>query len=185
MIRDLTAQGSLGALRDFFLDEKILICFNGPTTRTLISEIGIALKEHIASSRDSMSVAMDVFSVYIEMSQNIRHYSSKCNYRELDSTATVVIGESADLRYVVAAGNVVELEDGRQLMARLSYLASLDKGALKQLYKEQLRRPRTEGATTGAGIGLIDVARKSSSPIQCNLDPLEDGRAFFTLRVTI
>ncbi|MFZ9849195.1 MAG: biofilm regulation protein kinase SiaB [Vulcanococcus sp.] len=185
MALSLTTNRSLSSLRDFFSAERILICFNGPTSRTLISEIGVALKEHIESSNDSLSAAMDVFSVYIEMSQNIRHYSAARAFSEADATATVVIAETADGHYVVSAGNVVESADGQGLVQRVATLASLDKAALKALYKEQLRQPRVEGASTGAGLGLIDVARKSSAPLQCSLDELDAGKAFFTIRATI
>jgi hypothetical protein len=185
MAPPLSTNHSLASLRDFFSSERILICFNGPISRTLISEIGVALKEHIESSSDSVSAAMDVFSVYIEMSQNIRHYSTANAYSEAEATATVVIAETAEGRYVVSAGNVVELEDGRSLLERVSTLRQLDKAQLKALYKEQLRQPRREGAATGAGLGLIDVARKSSAPLQCSLDELDAGKAFFTIRATI
>jgi len=180
-----TTHRSLASLRDFFSAERILICFNGPISRTLISEIGIALKEHIHSTRQSMSSAMDVFSVYIEMSQNIRHYTSSQCYSEPEATATVVIAESGDRTYVVSAGNVVERADGVALVERVKQLASLDKLELKSLYKQQLRSPRDTTLASGAGLGLIDVARKSSAPLECSLDFLEAGKAFFTLRATI
>ena len=128
---------------------------------------------------------MDVFSVYIEMSQNIRHYSAARGYREPEATATVVIAETADGHYVVSAGNVVELADGEALLERVTGLAMLDKQQLKQLYKDQLRQPRLEGATSGAGLGLIDVARKTTAPLQCSLDPLNAGQVFLTIRATI
>ena len=185
MDSSLTTNRSLASLRDFFSAERILICFNGPTSRTLISEIGVALKEHIESSSDSLSAAMDVFSVYIEMSQNIRHYASAMGYVEPDATATVVIAETSGGHYVVSAGNIVQAADGQSLVDRVTSLAELDKQQLKALYKEQLRRPRQEGASTGAGLGLIDVARKSSAPLQCSLDALDAGKAFFTIRATI
>lgn len=185
MAAPLTTHQSLSSLRDFFTNERILICFNGPISRVLISEIGVALKEHIESTRDSLSTPMDVFSVYIEMSQNIRHYSSSRGYLEPDATATVVIAESVEGRYVVSAGNVVELADGETLLERVHHLASLDKPALKQLYKQQLRQPREPGAASGAGLGLIDVARKASEPLHGSLDHLAAGKAFFTLRAII
>jgi hypothetical protein len=56
---------------------------------------------------------------------------------------------------------------------------------LKSLYKQQLRMPRDAELASGAGLGLIDVARKSSAPLECSLDLLEAGKAFFTLRATI
>ena len=180
-----TTSQSLSSLRDFFTAERILICFNGPTSRTLIGEIGVALKEHIESTTDCMSAAMDVFSVYIEMSQNIRHYTSAMGYDEQDSAATVVIAETATDRYVVSAGNMIDVADGHRLVERIHNLARLDKAELKALYKEQLRKPREEGAVTGAGLGLIDIARKASEPLQASLDQLDGSKAFFTLRATI
>lgn len=97
----------------------------------------------------------------------------------------MVIAESAQGSYVVSAGNVVEDADGQRLLERVSQLASLDKAELKSLYKEQLRRPRDEQQSSGAGLGLIEIARKTTAPLECSLDPLEAGRAFFTLRATI
>ncbi len=185
MTTSLSTLRSLASLRDFFSSERILICFNGPISRTLISEIGTALKEHIESTRECTTAAMDVFSVYIEISQNIRHYSARNDYVEPESTATVVIAESGDGHYIVSAGNVVEYADGEALQERIAALTALDKTELKALYKQQLRQPRSEGSTSGAGLGLIEVARKSTAPLLCSLDRLEAGRAFFTLRATI
>lgn len=176
---------SLSSLRDFFFDEKILICFNGPTSRTLIGEIGIALKEHIESATDSLSSATDVFGVYIEMSQNIRHYAAERGYSDNESTATVLIAETPSGHYIVSAGNLVELSDGQRLVERIGELSQLDKQQLKLLYKQQLRQPRAEGASSGAGLGLIEVARKCSSPLTCSLDLLGTGKGFFTLRAII
>lgn len=185
MTTSFTTHRSLASLRDFFSAERILICFNGPISRTLISEIGIALKEHIQSTRQCMSSAMDVFSAYIEMSQNIRHYTASQGYGEPEATATVVIAESLHGRYVVSAGNVVEHADGQKLVERVNNLAGLDKVELKSLYKQQLRTPREDKQSSGAGLGLIEIARKSTAPLECSLDPLGAGRVFFTLRATI
>ena len=181
----LTTRLALCSLRDMFFAERILICFNGPTSRALISEIGAALKDYVESATNSLSAAMDVFSVYIEMSQNIRHYASTMGYVQVDATATVVIAETSDGRYTVSACNIVQAADGQSLLDRVAALAELDKQQLKSLYKQQLRRPRQQGASTGAGLGLIDVARKSSAPLQCSLEALDDGKAFFTIRATI
>lgn len=67
-----------------------------------------------------MSSAMDVFSVYIEMSQNIRHYTAAQGYNESDATATVVIAESGEGHYVVSAVNIVEHADGQALVERIT-----------------------------------------------------------------
>ena len=170
---------SLASLREFFSGQRILICFNGPISRTLIGEIGVALKDHIASTQ-AHQAAMDVFSVYIEMSQNIRHYASRMGYDDFAAAATVVIAETDGGHYTVSAGNVVERADGENLLSKIQELASLDKTELKALYKQRLREPRQPGAATGAGLG-----RKSSEPLQATLDEGRDGKVFFSLRAVI
>lgn len=176
---------SLSTLRQFFNAERILICFNGPISRTLIGEIGQALRSHIEACRTDGGTAMDVFSVYIEMSQNIRHYASDRGYGDADSSATVVIATTPENRYAVSSGNLVELADGRVLLDRVKALAGLDKAALKVLYKQQLRQPREAQRSSGAGLGLIEIARRASQPLEVSLEEQHDGRGFLILRAII
>jgi hypothetical protein len=176
---------SLMSLRDFFSDQKILICFNGPISRNLIGEIGSALKEHIESNHAPDLEVMDVFSVYIEMSQNIRNYAGSRGFSDAESSATVVIAAAEPGHYAVCAGNLVRLEDGKALVERIRTLAGCDKGQLKALYKEQLRQPHSTVKGRGAGLGLIEIARRSSQPMEASLDPIGSDRAFFSLRAII
>jgi hypothetical protein len=172
-------------LREHFNRSRILLCFNGPISRSLIEEIGNALKNYLQADSALPSAAMDVFSAYVEMTQNIRHYALAQGYDELDSSATIVVARDGEGRYVVQAGNLVEARDGEALLRRLDELASMDKVQLKAAYKAQLRQPRDANAASGAGLGLIDVARKSSLPLAASLVGCSATRSFFTLRAVI
>lgn len=176
----------LYSLREHFTKQRILLCFNGPISRSLIEEIGNALKNYLHAEQAQPSAATDVFATYIEMSQNIRHYSASRGYGEQDASATVVIARDETDHYTVSAGNLVELEDGRTLAARIAVLADLDKTQLKAAYKEQLRKPRDGAAICGgAGLGLLDIARRSTAPLVASLTELTSRQAFFSLRATI
>jgi hypothetical protein len=174
----------LYALREHFNGQHILICFNGPISRSLLEEIGHALKNHMQAANTHASASLDVFSVYIEMSQNIRHYANSRGYAEAEASATVVIANEDD-HYTVSAGNLVEMADGVALLARVQSLAGLDKDQLKAAYKEQRRKPRDAHASSGAGLGLLDMARKASAPLEASLTELGEGRAFFSLQAVI
>lgn len=176
---------NLYSLREHFNQQRILLCFNGPISRSLIEEIGNALKNYLQAEQAQPSAAMDVFGVYIEMSQNIRHYAIARGYSDLDASATVIIARDDADHYIVSAGNLVETADGEYLLKRLDELSGLDKAQLKALYKEQLRKPREGDAASGAGLGLIDIARKASEPMTATLTPHGEGRSFFSLRAVI
>ena len=166
------------ALRDVFDRERIMLCFNGPITATLIEEIGSALRKYMEGLAESSSAVSDVFSVYIEMTQNIRRYVQ--THPDLATeTSSIFVSRDAESRYVVSAGNVVATPDGVALEQRVSALA-----ALEAAFKTQLRQPRAE-LNGSAGLGLIDIARKASQPIQAGLRPLDAARSFFTLRVVL
>ena len=176
---------SLYSLRQRFNEEHILICFNGPITRSLIEEVGNALRDYLQSTEVQAGAAMDVFGVYVEMSQNIRHYAASRGYDDTAAQATVVIAHAQPDHYTVSAGNLVELADGQALKARVDALCAMDKAQLKAAYKDQLRKPRSPQAVSGAGLGLIEMARKCCKPLEAGLDDLGGGQAFFSLRATL
>lgn len=175
----------LYTLRDTFNERGMLLCFNGPISRSIIEEVGNALKNYLRAEHVGPSEAMDVFGTYIEMSQNIRRYATRRHYSDHEASAIVVIARDPEGGYRVSAGNTVEAADGQTLLARIKELADLDKAALKRAYKEQLRKPRGADQADGAGLGLLDVARKARAPLSATLTELADGRAFFSLCATI
>lgn len=175
----------LFAMRERFNSQQIMLCFNGPISRSLIEEIGNALRNYLSADHAHPSAAMDVFAVYIEMTQNISHYTRTQGWSEQESEATVVVSRDDDGHYVVSAGNIILESDGQGLLNAVESLADLDKAQLKAAYKEQLRKPRDAEKTSGAGLGLIDIARKASQPLRAHLQPISDDRSFFSLRAVI
>ncbi|MDT8310189.1 MAG: biofilm regulation protein kinase SiaB [Methylophaga sp.] len=171
-------------LRQELNDKNILLCFNGPISSGLIQELGDALKNHLQTESTEPSLAMDVFGVFIELTQNIRHYAGRLGYSDAVSSATVVVAQHSN-GYQVMAGNIVEPEDGQKLVQRINDLADMDKAALKAAFKKQLREPRAEDSASGAGLGLIDISRKSSVPLSCSLTDAGQGKAFLSILATI
>ena len=175
----------LFSMRETFTHQQIMLCFNGPISRSLIEEIGNALRNYLTAEQALPGAATDVFGVYIELTQNIRHYALSKNWSEQDSGAIVVVSRDSDGHYVVSAGNLIEQADADKLLAHIELLSTLDAKQLKQRYKEQLRQPRDPTLSSGAGLGLIDIARKSSRPMAASVQAASNGRAFICLSAVI
>ena len=173
------------SLREKFNNQGILLCFNGPFTAPLIEEIGTALRQHLHALEASPSAIADVFAVYIEMTQNIRHYTVERGLTEQAAISTLVVSRSTDHHYILSSGNIVTLTDGQALVTRIHALAGMDKTALKAAFKAQLHRPRDTLESSGAGLGLIDIARKATEPLQAFMRPVDDDYGFFHLHVVL
>ncbi len=164
----------------------ILMSFSGPFSHSIIEELGKAVKNHLKDAQVAHSALMDVFAVYIEQAQNVRNYIARREQRSeqerLANSGIVVIARQGE-RYVVSSGNLLDQADAPALVARLEHLRGLDKAGLKALHREQMRRPLT--AEGGAGLGLTEMARKASEPLQHTLSAVDDRYVFFSLRVVI
>jgi hypothetical protein len=175
---------NLFALKEQLREAGILISFTGSFSHSIIEELGTAVKKYLESAEIQKTAMMDVFSVYIEAAQNVRNYSERRRQAgRTDNDASIVVIARRDAHYRIYAGNVVEEDDKADLGARLDRLAALDKASLKTAYKEQLRRERAPDE--GAGLGLIEMARRASAPLEYGFTPLPDGRAYFSLCIEI
>lgn len=172
-------------LKDELSERDILMIFSGPFSHSIIEELGKAVRNHLETAQLSRTVVMDVFAVYVEQAQNVRNYISRWEQRpdgaRVVNSGIVVIARDSE-RYVVSSGNLIAQADAAPLAAYLEQLRALDKSGLKALYRERLRQPLNENG--GAGLGLIEMARKAVQPLQYALTTVDDY-VFFTLRVVI
>lgn len=170
-------------LKETFTREGILICFAGPFSHSIIEELGNAVKRYLEAEQMTKDTMMDVFSTFIEQTQNVRNYARQKldqGNRDCDfNSGIVVIGKNGS-SYEVSSGNVVEKVDIRNALKTLDMLKDLDKKELKSLYKEQLRKTPPTGANPG--LGLIDMARKTSRPLSYTLRDIDDRYCFFSLK---
>ena len=80
------------------------------------------------------------------------------------------------------SGNIVSTKDKIFLQKKINELNSMGETELKRLYKATLREG-TFSEKGGAGLGLIEVARKASKPMIAKFDKLGNDRHFFTYLV--
>jgi hypothetical protein len=122
----------------------------------------------------------------IEPAQNVRDYlyrrEEDSDHERLATSGIVVVAREGE-RYLVSSGNLVERTDAPPLVAWLEQLRGLDKAGLKALHKKRMRQPPTPRGS--AGLGLIEMARKATMPLEYVLSTVDERYAFFSPRVRI
>lgn len=170
------------------LQEKgIIFSFSGPISQSLLEGIGHTLKQKMSLEEMSTNVIQKVFSVFVELMQNIINYSAqRVTSQEADqeiSYGVLIVGKEEDHFYIIS-GNYILEEQREALHEKLHKIRSMDRDELKQYYKQQ-RRLQTDEASKGAGLGFIEMARKATHPIEFEIANMENGYSFFAVKAVI
>jgi len=171
------------------LDEKgIVFSFSGYMSEGILYSLGEALRQKMTLEETNVTTIKKVFSVFVEQAQNIIRYSAEKVEGSVDrgielSSGIVTIGTENE-RFFIVCANLVLNEDVAKLRGRLEQLRSMGADELKAYYKEQLREAPDDDSR-GATIGLIEIARRASAPIDFDFEAIDADSSFFCLRVLI
>lgn len=171
------------------LDERgIIFSFSGYMSEGILFSLGDAMRQKMALEDTDVTTIKKVFSVFVEQAQNIIRYSAEKvlggTPRAVELSSGMVTIGMEDGRFFIVCANTVLSEDAPKLRDRLERLRGMDRDAIKAYYKEQLREAPDENSR-GATIGLIEIARRASQPIEYDLEPVDAERSFFVLKVCI
>jgi hypothetical protein len=78
----------------------------------------------------------------------------------------------------------VRNESIEYISAKIDQVNALDKEGLKELYKEVIKKGEIS-EKGGAGLGFIDMARKSGQKLEYSFEPINDEFSFFSLQITV
>jgi len=168
----------------------IIFSYSGYVTETVLKGIGEALKQKLVLDEADTKTMRNVFAIFVEQMQNIIRYSAEKEPFEDPGDpdaglryGVLAVGTEND-KFFVTCGNKVRLEDVKALTSRLGDLQKLDKESLRTFYKEKLRGP-TEPTSKGAGLGFIEIARRSTEIIDFDFLELDESSAFFCLKAYV
>lgn len=160
------------------------LIYKGEMNHQIMRSFAFMANRKIAEKNIPTPIRKKVFHVMIECLQNITKHSDDFDEKEKQiGNGLFVVGQNKDSFYVVT-GNLISNEKIKVLEERINLLNNADKTKLKELFLKQMM----DGVITekgGAGLGLIDIARKSGRKLFYHFVPYDNHRHFFLLVVTI
>ena len=169
----------------------IAVIYSGPVWSGGIDGMSEMLQRRLDIDNLTLDISHSVFSVFVEQMNNMLMYSAdkeiltaKDGAKAEVSKGIFVLGVK-EKTYFVYTGNVLTNHSAEILKERIEHLNTLDKKELRKYYKERLKSENDNPESKGAGLGLIEIARRATSKIAYNLTEHDDGRQYFTIYVEI
>jgi hypothetical protein len=168
-------------LHKSMVEKKIILVYEGEFTQEITKAVLSMAERNLECLGEEESIKRKVFNVMVECLQNICKHTEdlEFTFNDMRTGAIFMIGLN-EKEYVITSGNAILKENIPLLDERLKKINSLDKEGLKALYKEII----TSGNLSdkgGAGLGFVDIARKSGNKLEYTFCDIDDKFKFFVL----
>lgn len=171
-------------LHKTMLDKNLILVYEGEFTQEITKSVLAMAERNMDSMGEESGIKRKVFNVMVECLQNIvKHSEDPSLQAEKKQSAIFMIGKQ-DNEYIITSGNSLKTEGIGNLAQKLDKINSLDKEGLKSLYKDIIKNNDLSDKG-GAGLGFVDMARKSGQKLEFDFQKIDDNLSFFSLKTTI
>jgi len=162
------------------VSNKVCLFYEGEVSHQLTKSFASLLEAQMGADNETANTQKKVFHVVVECLQNIRKHSDVIEGEEtlVEKSKGLFMMMKDEDEYVITTGNIILKSKKPELMLFLHNINSNDKEGLKELYQAQIREGRIS-EKGGAGLGLIDIARKSGHPLSFHFININDDYAYF------
>ena len=160
------------------------LIYKGEMNHHIMRSFAFMANRKITEQNLSTSTRKRVFHVMIECLQNVTKHSDDFDKNDKQiGNGLFIVGQNKDSFYMVT-GNLIRNEKIKVLEERLVSINQADAVQLKEIFLKQMMEGKMN-EKGGAGLGLIDIARKSGRKLYYHFVPYDDQRHYFLLAVSI
>ena len=178
---------NLFAIQRSLEEEGIILMFKGFVTPSVTTSILSVVEQRLDEVENDTRLRKRVFNIMVECLDNLFHHIdtvvdlSHTDPMKRSSTFAV---RATDNGYTISTGNYLDIEHVEILSHKLNAVHGLEQDELKNYYRNVLQ---DEGRSRkgGAGLGIVDIARRSNNRLDYTFDIVSKQLAYFSLCVRV
>lgn len=178
---------NISKIRKIMAEEGIVFSFSGMISQSLTSYMVETAKSQLDEKGEDSKITRNMFLIAIEQLQNIMSYSKEKNISDNNrytSPGVMVIGYNNNKKkYYVNSSNEIVQEDKLKVSQKIDHINSFEKSELRKYLREKLRSAE-DIHDRGAGVGFIEMAKRSSEQLEYDFEEIED-KLYFHIKTYI
>ena len=169
--------------------DSVVLSFKGYLTQLVVDDYLATMEERLSQGDVALQLKKRLMNVAIEAVQNVYHHQEALSAETSDSDgfdldSLVCLTSNLDGCYKLTTLNVVFKSRISELDEKIKWVNGFDAESLRKAHIELLGK--TEFSEKGgAGLGFLDLARKSGKPIEYRFVDINHLYSYFILTLTI
>jgi hypothetical protein len=177
---DLLCMDLTRSIRDKMMKERLMFVYRGVVTNENSIPLLMLLEKEMENSEFGFVGRKRLFMFVLESLQNVSRHSIKEQFANM----SLVVYSKTDNGYTVTTGNVIPASVSYNLKAKLEEINSLEAEEIKNLYRQMLNAKGFSNKG-GAGMGLIEMAKKTGNKLDFDFVSLDSDYSYFVLSKTV
>ncbi|MBN1252728.1 MAG: SiaB family protein kinase [Bacteroidales bacterium] len=157
--------------------------YRGVFTQTLTRKILGLAESNLQKFVDKSSLQNRIYFIMVEGLQNVTRHQDEVFDQTNDNSGIFAIQKLED-KYLITTGNLIVNSKVDSLKEKLDEVNSLDRDELKKLHKDILSTGELSDKG-GAGLGLIEMARRSGNKLLFDFEYVDLYWSYFYLQTEI
>lgn len=167
-------------LRDKMTKERLMFVYRGVVTNENSASLLMLLEKEMESSDFSFVGRKRLFMFVLESLQNVSRHSKINEHAEM----SLVVYSKTDTGYTVTTGNVISTDSIASLKSRLEKINNIDVKEIRNVYRQMLSNSEISNKG-GAGLGLIEMAKRTGNKLDFDFIRINDNFSYFVLSKTV
>ena len=160
----------------------IYIVYIGKFTQKITSIFSSMLEEELEKQNVEKKTKRRVYHAMVETMQNIQRHSD--NFADdFFTNGLFMIGRIKHIYYIITV-NKISSAKTEVVSKAIDTVNNKSKEELNEMYKKQLKEGSIN-AEGGAGLGLIDIARKTENKIEYLFIPININEEYFIFKAEV
>src|SRR3972149_1086424 len=175
---DVSFIKSVVTLFDELKNNGISLVFLGEFNHEITKMFTTMSERELDRKKEEKSTTRKVYHVMVETLQNINKHSDEITGIENNiGNGLFLIGQKENIYYIITS-NKVSNSKVEFIESAIKQVNSLNKEELNALFKKTIKEGKIN-EKGGAGLGLIDIARKTGNKLEHNFLPLDGDYSLF------
>ena len=173
-------------IHESMVSNRILLVYEGEVNQDITKAFTSLTEKNLEEdSAASVSVKKRVYHVMVECLQNIGKHSDNIESGEPEAPGSgIFMVSKSNEGYIVITGNPIANNKIEQISEMLNKVNNMDAEQIKAYYKEKILASRISDRG-GAGLGFIDIVKKTGNKIDFHFERINDVTSFFIVKTLI
>lgn len=162
-------------------DNELLLAYRDHITDETVQQLLAITEMKLLQSGEEKKLRKRVINILVECLQNVVNHADV--HSETDVDSLLLIGRHGNDIFIIT-GNKILNSKIPKLEQRIQDVNKVSRGEMRAVYSNKLGNS-TYSEKGGAGLGLLDIYKRSGRKLEYTIEPIDNDVSFLSLHVTV